>query len=91
VLTNDEDSFRYAYFDPGQARIMAGMALFEQTAYDPQNGSRINASVADYIATVNADAPQIGVQLSDYPEGTDFVELFVEPTSRVESIKPTAH
>ena len=47
--------------------------------------------MADYIATVNADAPQIGVQLSDYPEGTDFVELFVEPTSRVESIKPMAH
>ena len=45
-----------------------GMALFEQTAYDPQNGAPINASLADYIVTVNADAPQIDVHFLDYPD-----------------------
>src|SRR5262245_56652335 len=34
-----------------------GMALFEQTSYDPQNGAPINSSLADYIVAVNADAP----------------------------------
>ena len=32
------------------------------------------------FATVDADAQQIDVQFSDYPEGTNFVELFVEPS-----------
>jgi xanthine dehydrogenase YagR molybdenum-binding subunit len=45
-----------------------GMALFEQTAYDPQNGAPINASLADYIVTVNADAPSIDVHFLDYPD-----------------------
>jgi xanthine dehydrogenase YagR molybdenum-binding subunit len=45
-----------------------GMALFEQTAYDPQNGAPINASLADYIVTVNADAPPIDVHFLDYPD-----------------------
>jgi CO/xanthine dehydrogenase Mo-binding subunit len=44
------------------------MALFEQTAYDPQNGAPINASLADYIVAVNADAPQIDVHFLDYPD-----------------------
>ena len=45
-----------------------GMALFEHTAYDPQNGAPINASLADYIVTVNADAPPIDVHFLDYPD-----------------------
>jgi xanthine dehydrogenase YagR molybdenum-binding subunit len=45
-----------------------GMALFEQTAYDPQNGAPINASLADYIVAVNADAPPIEVHFLDYPD-----------------------
>jgi xanthine dehydrogenase YagR molybdenum-binding subunit len=45
-----------------------GMALFEQTAYDPQNGAPINASLADYIVTANADAPPIDVHFLDYPD-----------------------
>ncbi len=36
--------------------------------YDPQNGAPINASLADYIVTVNADAPQIDVHFLDYPD-----------------------
>jgi xanthine dehydrogenase YagR molybdenum-binding subunit len=45
-----------------------GMALFEQTEYDPQNGAPINASFADYVVTVNADAPPIDVHFLDYPD-----------------------
>jgi xanthine dehydrogenase YagR molybdenum-binding subunit len=45
-----------------------GMELFEQTAYDPQNGAPINASMADYIVTVNGDAPPIDVHFLDYPD-----------------------
>ena len=45
-----------------------GMALFEETAYDPQNGAPINSNLADYIMTVNADAPPIDVHFLDYPD-----------------------
>jgi xanthine dehydrogenase YagR molybdenum-binding subunit len=45
-----------------------GMALFEHTEYEPQNGAPINASLADYIVTVNADAPPIDVHFLDYPD-----------------------
>jgi xanthine dehydrogenase YagR molybdenum-binding subunit len=45
-----------------------GMALFEHTTYDPQNGAPINASLADYILPVNADVPPIEVHFLDYPD-----------------------
>jgi xanthine dehydrogenase YagR molybdenum-binding subunit len=45
-----------------------GMALFEETMYDPQNGAPINSNLADYIMTVNADAPPIDVHFLDYPD-----------------------
>ena len=45
-----------------------GMALFEHTTYDPQNGAPINASLADYIVPVNADVPAIEVHFLDYPD-----------------------
>jgi xanthine dehydrogenase YagR molybdenum-binding subunit len=45
-----------------------GMAMFEHTTYDPQNGAPINASLADYIVAVNADAPPIDVHFLDYPD-----------------------
>jgi xanthine dehydrogenase YagR molybdenum-binding subunit len=45
-----------------------GMALFEETAYDPQNGAPINSNLADYMVTVNADAPPIDVHFLDYPD-----------------------
>ena len=44
-----------------------GMALFEH-AYDPQNGAPINSNLADYVVTVNADAPPIEVHFLDYPD-----------------------
>ena len=48
-----------------------GMALFEHTSYDPQNGAPINSSLADYIVAVNADAPPIEVHFLDYPRQGD--------------------
>jgi len=45
-----------------------GMALFEETTYDPQNGAPINSNLADYMMTVNADAPPIEVHFLDYPD-----------------------
>ena len=45
-----------------------GMALFEDTIYDPQNGAPINSNLADYIMTVNLDAPPIEVHFLDYPD-----------------------
>jgi xanthine dehydrogenase YagR molybdenum-binding subunit len=45
-----------------------GMALFEHTTYDPQNGAPINSNLADYIVTVNADAPLIDVHFLDFPD-----------------------
>jgi xanthine dehydrogenase YagR molybdenum-binding subunit len=46
-----------------------GMALFEHTSYDPQNGAPINSSMADYIVAVNADAPPIDVHFLQFPDG----------------------
>ena len=45
-----------------------GMALFEHTSYDPVSGAPLNSSLADYILTVNADAPPIDVHFLDYPD-----------------------
>jgi xanthine dehydrogenase YagR molybdenum-binding subunit len=45
-----------------------GMALFEHTSYDPQNGAPINSNLADYVVAVNADAPPIEVHFLDFPD-----------------------
>jgi xanthine dehydrogenase YagR molybdenum-binding subunit len=45
-----------------------GMALFEETIYDPQNGAPINSNLADYMVTVNADAPPIDVTFLNHPD-----------------------
>lgn len=45
-----------------------GMALFEHTSYDPQNGAPINSSMADYIMAVNADVPPIDVHFIEHPD-----------------------
>ena len=45
-----------------------GMALFEHTSYDPQNGAPINSNLADYVVAVNADAPPIEVYFLEYPD-----------------------
>jgi len=51
-----------------------GMAFFEHTTYDPQSGAPINSSLADYLVTVNADAPPIDVHFLNYPD-TEINEL----------------
>jgi xanthine dehydrogenase YagR molybdenum-binding subunit len=45
-----------------------GMALFEHTTYDPQNGAPINSNLADYVMSVNADVPPIDVHFVDFPD-----------------------
>jgi len=45
-----------------------GMALFEETKYDPRFGVPINNNLADYIVATNADSPQIDVTFLDYPD-----------------------
>ena len=45
-----------------------GMALFEETSYDPRNGAPINANLADYIVAVNADVPSLEVHFLEYPD-----------------------
>ena len=45
-----------------------GMALFEHTTYDPQNGAPINSNLADYVVSVNADVPPIDVHFLDFPD-----------------------
>jgi xanthine dehydrogenase YagR molybdenum-binding subunit len=45
-----------------------GMALFEHTSYDAQNGAPINSNLADYVVAVNADVPPIDVHFLDFPD-----------------------
>ena len=45
-----------------------GMALFEHTIYDRQNGAPINSNLADYVVAVNADVPKLEVHFLDYPD-----------------------
>ncbi len=52
----------------GAVVMGVGMALLEHTEYDPQNGSPINSSLADYLVAVNADAPEVAVHFLDYPD-----------------------
>jgi xanthine dehydrogenase YagR molybdenum-binding subunit len=52
----------------GAVVMGVGMALFEQTHYDPRSGAPLNSNLADYIVTTHADAPQIDVTFLDYPD-----------------------
>ena len=52
----------------GSVAMGIGMALFEHTTYDPQNGAPINSNLADYVVAVNADAPPIEVHFLDFPD-----------------------
>ncbi len=45
-----------------------GMALFEQTVYDPRSGAPINSNLADYMVATNADTPRMDVTFLDYPD-----------------------
>ncbi|HKD35271.1 MAG TPA: molybdopterin cofactor-binding domain-containing protein, partial [Pirellulales bacterium] len=45
-----------------------GMALLEETNYDPRNGCPYNSNLADYIVATNADVPKLEVHFLDYPD-----------------------
>ena len=45
-----------------------GMALLEETIYDPRNGKPINNNFADYMVPVNADIPEMECIFLDYPD-----------------------
>ncbi|MBP0595246.1 xanthine dehydrogenase family protein molybdopterin-binding subunit [Paraburkholderia sp. LEh10] len=52
----------------GAVVMGVGMALFEHTSYDPQNGAPINSSLADYIIASHADTPSLDVTFLDHPD-----------------------
>jgi xanthine dehydrogenase YagR molybdenum-binding subunit len=52
----------------GAVVMGVGMALFEETVYDPRFGAPINNNLADYLVATNADAPEIDVTFLDYPD-----------------------
>lgn len=45
-----------------------GMALFEETRYDPQTAAPLNRNFADYVVASNADHPSMDVSFLDYPD-----------------------
>jgi xanthine dehydrogenase YagR molybdenum-binding subunit len=45
-----------------------GMALLEETAYDPNNGRVVTRDLAQYLVPVNADMPQFDIQFIDRPD-----------------------
>ena len=45
-----------------------GMALMEETAYDPNNGRVVTKDLAQYLVPVNADMPEFEVQFIDKPD-----------------------
>ena len=52
----------------GAVVMGVGMALFEETVYDPRYGAPINNNLADYIVATNADSPEIDVTFLDHPD-----------------------
>lgn len=52
----------------GGVTMGIGMALMEETVYDPRTGLPVNDSFQDYLIPVNADVPPVEVELLDYPD-----------------------
>ncbi|MEM5437785.1 xanthine dehydrogenase family protein molybdopterin-binding subunit [Paraburkholderia diazotrophica] len=52
----------------GAVVMGVGMALFEHTMYDTQNGAPINSNLADYIVASHADSPEMDVTFLDHPD-----------------------
>jgi xanthine dehydrogenase YagR molybdenum-binding subunit len=52
----------------GAAVMGIGMALLEETIYDPRNSKPINNNLADYMVPVNADIPDMECIFLDYPD-----------------------
>ena len=45
-----------------------GMAMFEETNYDPASFVPLNRNLADYMMTTNADTPPLDITFLDYPD-----------------------
>jgi xanthine dehydrogenase YagR molybdenum-binding subunit len=45
-----------------------GMAMFEETIYDPRNAKPVNNNFADYIVSTNADIPELDCIFVEYPD-----------------------
>lgn len=45
-----------------------GMAMLEETRYDPRNAKPLNNNYADYLVVTNADVPEQEVIFLDYPD-----------------------
>ncbi|HET8637678.1 MAG TPA: xanthine dehydrogenase family protein molybdopterin-binding subunit [Acidobacteriaceae bacterium] len=45
-----------------------GMALLEETVYDPRNGKPVNNNYADYLVATNADVPEQEVIFLEHPD-----------------------
>ena len=45
-----------------------GMALMEQTAYDPNDGRVVTKDLAQYLVPVNADMPEFDIQFLNKPD-----------------------
>lgn len=52
----------------GGVTMGIGMALLEHTAYDPRTGRPVTDNFADYAIPVNADIPEIEVELLNHPD-----------------------
>lgn len=52
----------------GAVHMGVGMALFEETHYDPRYGAPVNGNLADYLMVTHADAPDVDVTFLDYPD-----------------------
>ncbi len=52
----------------GGVTMGIGMALMEETIYDPRTGLPVTDSFQDYLIPVNADVPPVEVELLDHPD-----------------------
>lgn len=52
----------------GAVTFGIGMALMEQTLYDPRTGAPVNANLADYLVPTCADVPPIDVHFIEEPD-----------------------
>jgi xanthine dehydrogenase YagR molybdenum-binding subunit len=52
----------------GAVVMGVGMALMEQTVYDPHNGHPVNDNFAEYLVPTHADSPSIDVHFLNIPD-----------------------
>jgi xanthine dehydrogenase YagR molybdenum-binding subunit len=52
----------------GAVTMGIGMALLEETSYDPRNGAPYNSNLADYMVATNADVPNLDIHFLNYPD-----------------------